>query len=204
MPRTNIYVDGFNLYYGALKRTPHKWLDVAAMCRRILPKTAINRIRYFTAIIDGSRDAGAPLRQQIYIRALETTPNLTVHRGFFLTKVVWARSATPPPPTVRIFKTEEKGSDVNLATYLLLDAFRGDYDQAVLISNDSDLCEPIKVVQKEFGLPVGIINPHSRPAAELLKVACFWRSLRPSTVAASQFPQALTDRIGPFSRPPGW
>jgi hypothetical protein len=127
-----------------------------------------------------------------------------VHRGFFLTKPVWARSANPPPPTVKIIKTEEKGSDVNLATYLLLDAFRGDYEQAVVISNDSDLCEPISVVQHEFGLPVGVINPHARPAAELLKVSRFWRPLRTSTVAASQFPSTLTDASGTFSRPPGW
>jgi hypothetical protein len=204
MSRTNVYVDGFNLYYGALKGTPYKWLDIAAMCRRVLPKITINRIRYFTAMVDGSRDPSAPLRQQIYIRALETTPRLTVHRGFFLTKSAWARSANPPPATVRIIKTEEKGSDVNLATYLLLDAFRGDYEQAVVISNDSDLCEPISVVQQEFGLPVGVINPHARPAAELLKVARFWRPLRTSTVAASQFPPILSDATGSFSRPPGW
>ena len=51
MLRTNVYVDGFNLYYGCLKGTPYKWLDLDAMCRRLLPKHELSRIRYFTAII---------------------------------------------------------------------------------------------------------------------------------------------------------
>ncbi len=111
------------MYYGAVKGKPYKWLDVAGMCQRILPKITINRVRYFTAMVDGSRDPSAPLRQQIYLRALATTPNLSIHRGFVLTKPTWMPVETPPPNLIRVIKTEEKGSDVNLATYLLLDAF---------------------------------------------------------------------------------
>jgi NYN domain len=59
-----------------------------------------------------------------------------------------------------VIKTEENGSDVNLATYLLLDAFKKHCQAAVVISNDSDLKEPITVAQRELGLTVGIINPH--------------------------------------------
>ncbi len=46
--KTNVYVDGFNLYYGSLKDTPYRWLDIAALCANILPNNIINRIRYFT------------------------------------------------------------------------------------------------------------------------------------------------------------
>ena len=46
---TNVYIGGFNLYYGALKGTPYKWLDLDALCRRLLPKHELGRIRYFTA-----------------------------------------------------------------------------------------------------------------------------------------------------------
>jgi len=53
--RANVYVDGFNLYYGALKGTPLKWLDIAALCRLLLPGDTINRIRYFTARIQPTR-----------------------------------------------------------------------------------------------------------------------------------------------------
>ncbi len=61
---------------------------------------------------------------------------------------------------VDVIKTEEKGSDVNLATYLLLDSFHKDAQAAVVISNDSDLKEPLAVAQDTFGLTVGIVNPH--------------------------------------------
>ena len=174
------------------------------MCVRIMPKITLNRIRYFTALVDGSRDINAPARQQIYLRALQTIPNLTIHRGFFLTKTVSARNAKPPPKYVMIIDTEEKGSDVNLASYMLLDAFNKDYDQAIVISNDSDLVEPIRMVQSEFSCPVGIINPHRKPAAELLKVARFYRNIRKATLVASQFSVTLADATGPFSKPPTW
>ena len=52
MMKTNVYVDGFNLYYGAVKGTPFRWLDMAAMCRMLLPGDQINRIKYFTALVD--------------------------------------------------------------------------------------------------------------------------------------------------------
>ena len=44
MVKTNIYVDGFNLYYGAVRRTPYRWLDIPAMCRKLLPRHEIARI----------------------------------------------------------------------------------------------------------------------------------------------------------------
>ena len=46
---TIVYIDGFNFYYGAVKGTPYKWLDLEALCRRLLPKDQIVKIRYFTA-----------------------------------------------------------------------------------------------------------------------------------------------------------
>ena len=47
--KANVYIDGFNLFYGSLKGTPYKWLDLLAMCQRLLPDRSIGRIRYFTA-----------------------------------------------------------------------------------------------------------------------------------------------------------
>jgi hypothetical protein len=69
-----------------------------------------------------------------------------------------------PQQYVRVIKTEEKGSDVNLATHLLHDAHRGKFEVAVIVSNDSDLLEPIKIVREELVLKVGILNPHKRPS----------------------------------------
>ena len=52
--KTNVYIDGFNFYYGCLKGTPHRWLDLAAFCQASFPppRNQINRIRYFTAHVN--------------------------------------------------------------------------------------------------------------------------------------------------------
>jgi hypothetical protein len=137
---TNVYVDAFNLYYGCLKGTPYRWLDLGALCRRLLPKDRINRIRYFTATVSARPDnPDAPQRQQVYLRALETIPGLSIHHGHYLshvTRMPLARPRRRGARTVEVVKTEEKGSDVNLATFLLLDAFKRGCEVAVVISND--------------------------------------------------------------------
>ena len=75
--KANIYVDGFNLYYGALKDTPYRWLDIAKLCRIMLPHDTIDQIKYFTALVNPRPTNPDQLtRQQIYLRALQTIPNL--------------------------------------------------------------------------------------------------------------------------------
>ena len=48
MADVHVYIDGFNLYYGALKRTPYKWLDLAKLCQHMLPGDHIRHIGYYT------------------------------------------------------------------------------------------------------------------------------------------------------------
>jgi hypothetical protein len=61
----------------------------------------------------------APVDQQIYLRALRTIPNLSITYGHFLTHSVrMALSGVNPAQRVWVDKTEEKGSDVNLAAHL--------------------------------------------------------------------------------------
>lgn len=206
--KTNVYVDGPNVYYGCLNGTRYKWLDLASLCRYLLPKDSIQRIRYFTAIVHAfPHDPDAPTRQAAYLRALATIPNLTIHYGHFLSTrrtMVLASSKSNPPEKVEVIKTEEKGSDVNLATHLLLDGFRRDYECAVVVSNDSDLLEPIRVVRCELGLPVGLINPHRHPSAALVPQATFIKQVRPGLLAKCRFPDTLTDASGVFHRPLAW
>lgn len=87
--RTNIYIDGFNLYY-AIKHTHYKWLNLSALCHRLLPGHTIQRIYYFTAIVKAlPHDPSAPVRQEIYIRALKTLRDVEVRDdGHF---VQWPR-----------------------------------------------------------------------------------------------------------------
>src|SRR5438132_14031288 len=77
--RANVYVDGFNLYYGCLKGTAFRWLDVGALCRKLVPRNRVNRIRYFTARVSARPDdPDPPVRQAAYLRALGTVAGLTV------------------------------------------------------------------------------------------------------------------------------
>jgi hypothetical protein len=152
-------------------------------------------------------DPQQPIRQQTYLRALRTIPNLEIILGHFLTyevSMLVAGSPVNAPQYVRVVKTEEKGSDVNLATHLLMDGFRNDYEMAVLVTNDSDLLEPIKVVRYDLNLPVGLLNPHKRPSHALLPHATFIKQIRKGVLAASQFPVTMTDKQGTFRKPASW
>jgi hypothetical protein len=102
--RTIVYIDGFNLYYRALKGTAHKWLNIEAMSRAALPKTCvIERVNYYTAHISGRVDPSAPRRQHAYLRALATLPKVAIHYGNFLVSQKWAGLVQPPdfrPPLI--------------------------------------------------------------------------------------------------------
>ena len=101
--RTRIYVDGFNLYYGALKGTPFKWLDPVRLTALLLPRECvIDRLRYFTARVSGKLDRRAPARQQIYLKALSTLPEVSIHYGRFLAKTAWRPLANLPVAGRRI------------------------------------------------------------------------------------------------------
>ena len=215
--KLNVYVDAFNLYYGCLMGTSFKWLDLLALSQASFPAHQINRIRYFTARVNARpHDPDQPVRQDTYFRALRTLPNLTIHEGHYLEKPV--RMPLFPVPatgskTVQVLKSEEKGSDVNIATYLLVDAFDNDYEGAVIVSNDSDLAEPIRLVRTKFHRKVFVLHPCSRsgrfPSFEL-RIAAGLRSgkksliVQPALLSASQFPASLTDAVGTFTKPAGW
>ncbi len=212
---TNVYVDGFNFYNGAVKNTPHKWLDIGALCGTLLPGRTIKRIRYFTAAVIGfPHDPQAPARQDIYLRALATIPNLTIHRdGWFASRPILLpqfplaiRNPQRPPQKVQVQRLEEKRTDVDIATYLLVDGFSNDYDEAVVISNDSDLVSAIAAVRTRLGKVVGVINPHpkSKMSGHLARASSFQlRTINKSVLAKCQFPPSLVDAQGKTITKPG-
>lgn len=114
--------------------------------------------------------------------------------------------ATEKTKFVEVMRTEEKGSDVNLATHLVHDGHLNAYEVAVLITNDSDLAEPMRIVKEAIGKPVGLVNPHPRRASVRLALhAAFVKEIRPNHLAQSQFPETLHDAKGhPISRPEAW
>jgi len=203
--KTNVYIDGFNLYYGCIKNTPYHWLNLAKMCELLLPNDDIRCIKYFTALVTSRpSDPDKPLRQQAFLRALKTIPNLEIIFGTFMSHEVTMRLSPPNKGFAKVIKTEEKGSDVNIATHLLVDGFRGDYELAVVVSNDSDLLEPIKFVTRELGKTVGLFNPQKFQSVALQSHVLFIKQIRRGVLANSLFPDTLTDAQGIFSKPKGW
>ncbi|HEU4453839.1 MAG TPA: hypothetical protein VFR81_12310 [Longimicrobium sp.] len=74
----------------------------------------------------------------------------------------------------------------------------------MLVTKDSDLVEPVRLVRQELGLAVGILNPHRHPSRALLRYCSFMKQIRAGVLASSQFPHTLTDSIGTFSKPASW
>lgn len=244
--RTYVYVDGYNLYYGALKRTPYKWLNLVELAKHLVPRThTIERVKYFTARASGAVDPGVPIRQRAYLLALDTLQEVEVYFGHYLSKTIWrpiinfpVAGATIHSPTTVVFpagnhrvdggslnspkqlpvsgyprpgmrafgpKTpvadalitevhtmEEKGSDVNLGAHLLNDAWKGAFEAAMVISNDSDLVTPIKMVSVDLKKPVFIVCPGRwEMSKHLARVATYRRHIRRSMLSASQFPDPI-------------
>ncbi len=91
-----------------------------------------------------------------------------------------------------IIKTEEKGSDVNLALHLLNDAWLDLYDCAVVISNDSDLAEALRLVKTQHKKMIGLITPvKMHPSRELMRYATFNQRIREGALKASQLPNPI-------------
>lgn len=217
--RARVYIDGFNLYYGALKGTTHKWLNLETWCARLLPGHDIDQIVYCTARVTSTPfNPGADVRQQAYLRALATLNTVTVMEGLF--KVNNTRAPRRPDPTcqccgsqppgclccvgplVPIIKTEEKGSDVNLAVQMVRDGFNGHYDVAAVVSEDSDIQPAVDVVRQDLGKQVIVITPRNRRHPPL--VGDMRRQVRTAALAACQLPNSITDASGIIHRPPAW
>ena len=115
-------------------------------------------------------------------------------------------SLAPGGPTgAVVVRTEEKGSDVNLATMLVADAYRGKFEVAAVLSTDSDLALPIELIRKELGLPVGVLFPKKRYSVELARAAAFKRTFDDRLLRQCQFADTLLDAAGrTISKPRGW
>ena len=206
--RTIIYIDGFNFYYRAVKNTPYKWLDFKSPFEKLLSKNnEITQIKYFTALVSGKTNTQKPIRQQIYLRALQSfIPEIEIYYGHFLTHEVIAPLAQPinNQRTAKITKTEEKGSDVKIAVHLLNDAWLNNYDCSIIVSNDSDLAESMKLVKEYHTSKIlGLIMPgKGHPSKELMKHADFVKRIRTGILGASQLPNPIPGTN--ISKPHDW
>ena len=237
--KIHAYIDGFNLYYGALKGTPYKWLDLGVFCQRLAPKDGeVESVNYFTAKVHQQPgNAGVRDRQRVYFRALRRhVPNIDIVYGQYRTHANLMRLLTPgdvlerrelsgkgkqiarinerlfkenrrwkadPGPPVHVIKIEEKGSDVNLAARLIHDAHTNAYEGALVISNDTDLSEALRIVIDEIGKPVWLVSPYRNTAGMLRdRLKTKPRVIYESTLKRSQLPEKIPDST--LSKPRLW
>jgi uncharacterized LabA/DUF88 family protein len=227
--RAYVYVDGFNLFYACLKGSPYKWLDLNKLISFYFPKYKIEKIKYFTAIVNARKnDLNKPARQLAYLRALKTLDNLEVILGTFLENEIKVFVPDKNKKNIRqiagvelnnnkiklplmgnnyffIKKTEEKGSDVNIASHLIIDAYENKFDVAIVISNDSDLADAIKILNHKNNKSIRLLNPYQKTNLKLLdSVFGNVKKIRESVLKISQFPEILEDNNGYFYKPKDW
>jgi hypothetical protein len=206
--RTIVYVDGFNFYYGEVRGTPYKWLDPVKLFSNLLgAQNNVVAVKYFTArVIPTARDPDVHVRQDTYLQAIAThCPLVQVHYGHFLRHDVSMENFNPPPNTVKVWKTEEKGSDVNIAVHLLNDAWLNSYDCAVVVSNDSDLAEAMRLVRSQTQKILGLVTPGApqrQPSWQLRQHVHFIKRITRSILQNSQLPSPIPGTT--LHKPPTW
>lgn len=225
--RAIFYIDGFNFYYLRTKDQPqYKWLNMKALADNIVPAdTDVQKVKYYTAPVSGKIDHDAPHRQSKLFSALRTVPEISIYLGKFLYSEKWSGLVHPPqakpngyawtlpaPNVVKVKKTEEKGSDVNLGVHLVRDAFVDAFDIAYVITNDTDLVEPIRIVTEEVGKQVCIVAPRRQrgrsvpmPSPTLEAAATSKHYIDDKELAASLFPPVIKRKgKSDIHRPDDW
>ena len=208
--KTVVYIDGFNLYYCSLRKTNYKWLNLETLCDNLLLPTAhdVVKIKFFSARISARKDdPDAPTRQDVYWRALaKFCPKVEIIEGFFLSSEKFSFLAPcAGKGFVKTVKTEEKGSDVNLAVHMLNDAWMDAYDCAVMISNDSDMYESVHMLKTYCKKRIGWVFPDNSNvhlSKKLSGMMDFKRKLSTSILANSQLPAVIPGTT--IRKPSNW
>ena len=210
----SVYVDGFALYKALLQRRfpEYKWLDLELLARRLFPHREVTGVKYFTAPLKPlTNDRGVGQRQQTYWRALRTTQVEIIEGRFLFNKQYLPRHPEELDTlgrvvTVKVNRPEEKGTDVALASHLLVDAFEGAADSFAVVTNDSDLVSPMRMLaERGHSLAlVSVAGPAYNKAFSEVGVDAV-RQIRRGTLAASQFAPRLVDHLGrAISKPRTW
>jgi len=206
--RTIVYIDGYNLYYGLLRKSAYKWLDLFSLFKdHVLDASAdLTEVRYYTAPVLGrmSDDPESPQRQRLYLQALRKIHpgRITIIEGKILATTPHQRLVKPIPEAphlqmVQVYDFNEKKTDVNLASDLLAGAWLGAYDQAVVCSNDSDLEGALATVRRHHPhLRIGLVAPipgddHRHISRDLAQLTDWAKILSPVHLANAQLPARI-------------
>ncbi|MGV8082387.1 MAG: NYN domain-containing protein [Coriobacteriia bacterium] len=175
LTRVNVYIDGFNFYYAAFvgpnggpgPYNSYKWLNLRSYVSAVLGNSFdVRTVRYFSTKVKPTKsDPDKHFRQDAYFRALTAHANVDVHSGGqFRVRQKLGKLVEPgyPLAVVHVEVREEKGADVSLASWLIYEACQGVFDAAVVVSDDSDLLEPVRMVQTYLGKDVFVIHLRKR------------------------------------------
>jgi len=206
MKRTIVYIDGYNLYYRLLRGTGDKWLDLYSFSKGLLNSDHdIIEVKYFTSmVVPYPYDAAAIERQNVYIQAVAANPKVRVILGYYSKKpaVLPARSANcrecaeSKNGFVRVFKFEEKRTDVNMAVSIVRDAAQNAADSYVLVTGDSDQVATVHAVRKDFKKPVLVFDPHDKVCDDLKRAATFYRPVPRNLASTCHLPSSVIDANG--------
>ena len=217
--KTIVYVDGYNLYYGLLRKTNYKWLNLFSLFKdHVLDENAdLVEVRYYTAPVLGrmSDDPESPQRQRVYLQALRKMPpgRINIIEGRILASTPHQRLVRPIQEAphlqmVQVYDFNEKKTDVNLASDLITGAWTGTYEQAVLCSNDSDLEGALATVRRHHPhLRIGLVAPipgddHRRISRDLVQFANWAKTLSPDHLAKAQLPEHIPHTA--IRKPSSW
>jgi uncharacterized LabA/DUF88 family protein len=211
--RTHVYIDGYNLYYGRLRGTPYKWLDVVALMKNIVKvqhgSFDVQAVHYFSA---PAKEAFATHRkdsvvaQQTYHRAL------IARHSEPMFKMTLGNHSFDRRDRVRVWSLEEKQTDVNLALAMYRACAKSLCEQVVVCSNDSDVEPVLAAIREDFPeVAIGLITPaspndeHRRFSKSLAKHA-HWvrRHISDDELQASQLPHNVPTKKKPASKPDHW
>jgi 6-hydroxy-3-succinoylpyridine 3-monooxygenase len=230
--RTRIYIDGYNLYYGCLKGTSFKWLDLLCLFEtHILPSITLPNkstitvdklaIKFFTAcILEKAAKASDSIKcQDQYHSALRKYKpgRIDVITGYYSLTAGKARviDSTNPKKWPRdcedipVWKLEEKQSDVNLAIHALKDTLVGEIDHAVIVTNDTDIAPSLEMIRSNTNAMVGLIIPTTGRErvvnTGLAKHAHWVRShITKPELRSSQLPRVIHGGQRPAVKPISW
>ncbi len=204
MDRVIAYIDGFNLYYGLRERQwkRYYWLDMPALVRSLLKShQELVQCHYFTARISSGHGHQDAKRQTTWLEAVSTHGGVQIHFGKYLMK---ERRCQHCKESMQV--PEEKMTDVNIATQLLVDAFSDAFDMALVISGDSDLAPPILAIRQHLPQKrVVIAFPPKRKSHDLRQAAHACIHIGADKLKHAQMPDQIRKPDGyVLQRPSNW
>ena len=215
MIKTIVYIDGFNLFYGLLQHKPNRWLNLVNFAQALVgPEHNVTAVKYFTSKTKSyPANPQSELNQHYYWQALSTLPRVRLIEGFYqkskrlmpFYKEPCKSCDKTPNHLAPVVKLEEKRSDVNIATEMLMDAMTDSADAFTLVTGDSDLAAPIQAIRYRLKKPIAVFNPHQATCLELKRFASFYKNISPDLPSQCQLPYTVTLPNGTtIHAPTGW